>query len=275
MLFENIDLGILHTDEKMRLYHTMRSSWFFSSGTTVPKPECRFSIEKQAITSDHPYCNKCDVFGEYLVYAFYGRPAFKWKIEGTPNEPYPIFFVFHDNDTVKPSRIFPFDSGAFHCKRYGSAYSSSVLEDYALALPTRGVSPEKIPALVQAIWGSAQAYYHGNIPKGSKKLTDSTSVPLSAFDREYLSFIYSGFYNEADSRAFTIEYSYNDSLPLDSLERVYLPSSINLDIVEDLYNKLTAACGHDILIMNIPCLDGVDPFLNVYNIEGRRLFSWR
>jgi hypothetical protein len=58
----------------------------------------------------------CKVFGEPLLYFFYGRPAYRDASQTSPTRDvgfYPICFVFRPGTIAKGAkRLYPFDSGA-------------------------------------------------------------------------------------------------------------------------------------------------------------------
>src|SRR4051794_19000935 len=65
----------------------------------------------------------CDVYGEPLVYLFYGRPAYRraWSGGATTNLDYArICLILRDDVTAHAHRILPFDSGGFN--RYSGAF---------------------------------------------------------------------------------------------------------------------------------------------------------
>ena len=78
----------------------------------------------------------CKVFGEDLLYFFYGKPAYPAgeEIEGnrTDCDYCPVCFVV-DPHKVNIDRVFPFDSGAFKKKKYKDfMFRRTKLEDYLL-----------------------------------------------------------------------------------------------------------------------------------------------
>lgn len=61
----------------------------------------------------------CEVFDEEIVYLFYGRPSFKYKVKpgSTTNlAPYPVCFVFTPKILHQIKRLYPIDSGALEQK---------------------------------------------------------------------------------------------------------------------------------------------------------------
>jgi hypothetical protein len=80
--------------------------------------------------------NNCDVFGEELVYLFYGRFAYRIQMEENLNSlsnDGPVALIFKDNiaHNIHFKRVFPFDSGGYE-QFYQSALGSLDLLDYQL-----------------------------------------------------------------------------------------------------------------------------------------------
>lgn len=73
--------------------------------------------------------NHCKVFGESLLYLFYGRPSYRDPRQVTPMRDvslYPICFVFRPGTVCKKAkRLFPFDSGASQNGLYEPAVNRS------------------------------------------------------------------------------------------------------------------------------------------------------
>lgn len=59
---------------------------------------------------------------EKISYFFLGRPAYKTRLYESPSYwQLPSIFIFRKSENLKPSRIFPFDSGAMFDGRYDGA----------------------------------------------------------------------------------------------------------------------------------------------------------
>lgn len=248
MLFNKVDFSTLKSNEPMRLYHTMRSSDFYFSKTHNSNmlPESHLDLAKAAVVSEPETCRQCEVFKKYLVYAFYGRPAFRFDPHKEYEEPYPIFFVFDPDTQEQPAAIYPFDTGAFASGLYGTAYISKEIKDYALANNGEGLSVSDVAKLVQQIWGNNRNYYYGNVPQN--RMNTNKNIMLTELDRNYLSVIYEKLYGTADSRAFTVEFIYERCLPLKSLQSIYLPNAITAEEICEIYEKIQAACGHEVWV---------------------------
>lgn len=252
MLFSNVVFSSMESNELMRMYHTMRSSDFFfpERKNNNSLPESRLDLTKGAIVSEPGTCRQCEVFNKYLVYAFYGRPAFKFDPSKEPGEPYPVFLVFSPDTQQHPAAIYPFDTGAFKHGIYGNAYTSDNLEDYALANNAQGVRIADVAKLIKLIWGNNKNYYNGDVPQNRMKT--NRNVQLTDLDQNYLSVIYNKRYGKADSRAFTIEFIYEKCLPLESLQVIYLPNAISDEETLKVFDKIQAACGREVWVERLP-----------------------
>lgn len=121
----------------------------------------------------------CDVFDEQLLYFFVGRPAYQWlKSDGTPRDwELPTCFIFDEIPALTPKRIYPFDSGAHHQKRYPSYVQDIGREKFECASPA---APRR---LISAFYGSFSNYVSGR-PKSAADFSDEFS--LSPLDAEVL-----------------------------------------------------------------------------------------
>lgn len=152
MLFEEVILT--KPASQMYLYHTMKWPLHYDGHPSNNTQTAYCSFIRNGIFSDPSCCVPCSVHNEFLIYLFYGRPAYRWNTFS----PFPVLFVFSINATTLPYMIYPFDSGAFG-KRYGNAYSSKSLSTYSVYKDGNGISLDKIPSLIEAIWTSQVNYY--------------------------------------------------------------------------------------------------------------------
>jgi hypothetical protein len=86
--------------------------------------------------------SKCDIFGEDLVYLFYGRPAYRVKQSQNQSLEFewPIVLIFKPDCVSSIKRVFPFDSGAFGKGLYQEYFSSkSQIEDFQVEPNIEGV----------------------------------------------------------------------------------------------------------------------------------------
>lgn len=250
MLFQALTLPDHST--KMCLFHTAEWPIRFKGNLNDPRVTCYFSKEKNSMVADEKSCYPCDVHNEYLIYLFYGRPAYRWNYF----PPYPVLFVFSRDHAIRPYKIYPFDSGAFHGKFYDGAYSNDDLSQYLLFSKNKGVGIDDIPKLIDAIWGDKKNYYSGTVPNETL-MNGQYADSLSDLDKEYLRFIYAGpgpdgNYGKADSRAFTIEVIVHKRLPLHDLEKIYFPNAVNaMDVIrmKQLFSQMS---GHNVAAEVLP-----------------------
>lgn len=85
------------------------------------------------------YPKPCPVFGEELLYFFYGRPAYR---SGDDAALYltcraPVVIMLSPELVLEGKRMFPFDTGAFSAKRYATwMHESMRLSDFELECPS-------------------------------------------------------------------------------------------------------------------------------------------
>jgi len=115
----------------------------------------RAIMEDEALIPSH-----CSIFGENLVYLFYGRPAYRSVAEresSAIDAYWPICFVMKP-EVVAPKRIFPFDSGAFHHRLFDSVmYHRMIKEDFAL-----DADPGTPGKLLRLFWQDEKAYFNAH-----------------------------------------------------------------------------------------------------------------
>jgi hypothetical protein len=131
-------------------------------------------------SSDTLQARTCKVFGQPLLYFFYGRPAYRDASQIIPTRDigfYPICFVFRPGTIAKVAqRLYPFDSGASQSGLYEPAIQrTSALTDYPVVAVIESarkivrcffdtdeqyLSNKPKPGLLfSAAEGDAQAYY--------------------------------------------------------------------------------------------------------------------
>jgi hypothetical protein len=101
----------------------------------------------------------CRVFSEDLLYMFYGRPAYRAasEQEGSGLDAYwPICIVLNHDALLAPTRIFPFDSGAFHQRRFDRfMHHEMIKEDFEL-----DPDPSMPGRLLRLFWRDEKSYYN-------------------------------------------------------------------------------------------------------------------
>ena len=102
----------------------------------------------------------CDVFGENLLYLFYGRPSYRTakdiKASVMPAF-FPICIVLKPDSVSTPKRIVPFDSGAFEDGRFSEHMHPKMRRDDFFLEPV----PDMPSRLVSRFYGSNDAYFSG------------------------------------------------------------------------------------------------------------------
>lgn len=106
----------------------------------------------------------CRVFGENLLYLFYGRPAYRTaaELEHNGSDAYwPVCFVMEPH-AASASRIYPFDSGAFHHNRFDRVmYHKMMKEDFEL-----DIDPDVPGKLLRLFWHDERSYFNADGPSG-------------------------------------------------------------------------------------------------------------
>ena len=231
--------------------------------------DAEFDFSLGLIISDEQHGRKCEVFDEYLVYLFYGRPAFRWEEKGERKGIYPICFQFASN-AIEPHRIFPFDSGAFYHNYYNESTLnfSGKLEDYLLYGKDKGLPSTQIPQLVHVVWQTNRSYYEGRLLAPLSNVLSKSG--LSSFDKEYLTFVNKKAWDQSerdgDSRAYTIEFQIKNHLSLEALERVILPDCIEEVLIGKLTDFLNRACDHEVEIITSNCVRSVNSMFDSISV---------
>ena len=235
MLFENFNFKAIQDLPKLPFYHTI--IWddkAFYGQPSKHKYGHYVDTNKKGLSADKIRCVPCPVLKEYLIYIFYGRPAYRRFEE----QLFPIVFIFSPEADLSPYKIFPFDSGAFVSGKYrvnNKKVYSGKLEDYKITYESSGIAIDALPKVISAIWESNWNYYNEIIP-----ITKVINIfNSSSNEYEYLNFIYSGKngkYGDSDSRAMTFEISVKDFLSFEKLQKVLISASIGEENFEYLYN---------------------------------------
>ncbi len=117
-------------------------------------------LEKGAIAT-----KPCQFFKEDLVYAFYGKPAYRTKGSGKENrmlEYYPVAILLDPSGPYDIKRIFPFDTGAMKRGRYADfMHHDSTCEDFEIPLPI-----ENVKSVIEFFFSSNKDYILSRPNKG-------------------------------------------------------------------------------------------------------------
>jgi hypothetical protein len=187
-----------------------------------------------AITGDGRFASKalCPIYGTHLVYAFYGRPAYRFRDDGlSHNVPSysPVCFLLRPDLAGSSSRILPFDSGGF--ARYKAAMHPSLhLGSYELAAAT-----ESPTDLVGILWETNENYY------GSKYVEGLDVDPSMVALLHYYHLISNKLSVVFDNRCSTIEVQFASPLQLNgNVEAVIVPSGVAGDTAIRIAKSLNA-----------------------------------
>ncbi|NFV78583.1 hypothetical protein [Magnetospirillum aberrantis] len=102
----------------------------------------------------------CKVFGESLLYLFYGRPAYRpnQRVGNTSQNAYrPVCLLLGPSTAPPPRRAYPFDSGAFA----GCVFERHMHNDMELSSFELFPLPDSARKVVSTFFGDNRAYYHG------------------------------------------------------------------------------------------------------------------
>ncbi len=173
----------------------------------------------------------CKIFERDLIYAFYGRPAYRSKYTGNANLTHflPCVFIFDPGKIInKIVDVYPFDTGAFEAGRYQNYFHPQMLMEHFK------LSPEIKSAqqIVSFFYGSNSEYFSGrsrknfNCPSGAYEIEAYIEMARSSgdpFADDKFSY---------DDRASAIEIQFEGELSLaDALECCILPQQM-MDISE-------------------------------------------
>lgn len=99
----------------------------------------------------------CAIFQEPLLYLFYGRPAYRVASQQRNSgldAYWPVCFVLK-SDNVVPSRVYPFDTGAFEDGRFDDyRHHGMIKEDFELE-----PDPSSPGRLINLFWPDARSYF--------------------------------------------------------------------------------------------------------------------
>lgn len=187
-----------------------------------------------AISSAGEFAPKktCPIYGTHLVYAFYGRPAYRLKDDGlSHNIPSfaPVCILLRSKLTDDAARLLPFDSGGF--SMYGPAMHSSLqLQDYELSGGSK--SPNEI---IKRLWNSNLKYYGTKVLQGIS--IDASKIAL----QHYYQLISNKLSVSFDNRCSTIEVQFHAPMKLKgNVEAIIVPSEVASKHVAQIARSLKA-----------------------------------
>jgi hypothetical protein len=121
---------------------------------------------------------QCDVFGEPVVYAFLGRPAYRTRQQTNDRLHFDlpiVVIVKPDSALPTPARVFPFDTGAFEkglYKRY--FHKDTEVLDFEI-----GNSKDQAAKFIAMLYGNFREYFIGETGK-------NVDIPYGSFEAEGL-----------------------------------------------------------------------------------------
>ncbi len=185
---------------------------------------------------------RCTVFGEMLIYFFYGRPAYRpssWNVEAeSPASAFlPCSFVLRSDAVSMPKRVAAFDTGAYEKGLYKKFLHPNMKKEDFLLDPSMEVPPR----IVGRFYGSNGNYYFGN--------PISIVIPPLEFEvQSYYDIIRHAGHASIDDRGSAIEIQSDQSLSLTSdnvifvvLPKVFLDEKL---IQETIINRWKVIPGH-------------------------------
>jgi len=183
--------------------------------THCTKSEYFFDMIREGAISKRP----CKVFGEELVYLFYGRPSYRPYAEtaNTSLDAFrPVALLFRPEAIAAIRRIHPFDTGAFANGLYGHFIPGHArMQNYEIRPDLEAASKS-----VSFFFGSNRNYYLGRTAPGASAPPANPTVSslLGMFQARGLS--------EVDDRRSAIEVQVAADVKLDSdaIMAICLPS---------------------------------------------------
>lgn len=179
----------------------------------------------------------CPVYGETLLYLFYGKPSYRVNAGEEASRlraRLPVCFILSPDILDSCKRIVPFDSGAFAGKIYSQFISPN------MKLPDFELAPfiESAQKLISRFFESNNDYYWG-------KANANVSLPVMQFEAEaYYYLILDSSKGPSDDRSCTIELQTDHpvELTVQTVEAVVLPEQFLEDdrVREILVNEWVA-----------------------------------
>jgi hypothetical protein len=175
----------------------------------------RSMIESGAITPQ-----PCSVFNKKLVYAFYGRPGYRSRHDGSIGlaARAPVIVTFRSTLALRGTRLYPFDTGAYAAGRYQRwLHPNTTVDDFAL------------PATNDAARKHVSAFFQSN----DNYLKANPKTPQlehhGEFEVEQLKHILSDIdAEESDTRRLAMELQVDTPIPLNPsiVDSVVLPAEL-------------------------------------------------
>jgi len=159
--------------------------------------------------SDSLTPQSCRIFGQPLLYCFYGRPAYRANLDEAPSglgHYLPVCVLFKAPKGCTPRRVFPFDSGAFKSGYYEEAIHRAMsVDDFGL-----DADPHTPGRVISLFFGSVGAYLN-------TQPSNALEVDFTQFEaRAYHALITKQTKSNADDRVCAIEVQLDESVSLQS-----------------------------------------------------------
>ena len=162
---------------------------------------------RQILGSDTLEPRPCSVYGEDLLYFFYGRPSYRVNSDvGAAKllSCLPVCFILAGDDVEDCRRMMPFDSGAFSAGLFSPAVFARIHRDDFQLTPRM----ESAQRLVSKFYESNGDYFWGR-PK------PAVSIPALQFEAEaYQELVQSRAAATFDDRCSALEVQLHESYPL-------------------------------------------------------------
>jgi len=216
---------------------------------------------------------ECDVFlKEKINYFFVGRPSYKYTTDSSSADHWelPCCFIFAADIIKDPSRVFPFDSGAFSKKRFPDYIGMMPRSEFELRIPD---APQRI---IGSFFGSAKSYFLLN-PKSSQIFDQEFS--LSPFDAEVQAILRLAGEKtlpDFDDRRFAIEVQSKEpvNLSIDKPLAVVLPEQyLDIPAVRNMIQDVWGAepLGYPMFSLSVSAYHAMI-YQEVYSFYKRRKF---
>ena len=177
--------------------------------------------------------HECKQYKEFLLYSFYGRPAYRFKDDGfTFRQPSyaPVCFLLNPKIIPTAKRILPFDSGAF------ASYSPTFPKTWARDLFELVIGYDDAGKVVSTFWGGNREYYDVEHRLGL------TFSPVDEKLAHYYELISRSAAEKVDQRCSTVEVQISAPLPLKgNIIAVLLPSTVATQEVRDSIKEIGAS----------------------------------
>jgi hypothetical protein len=148
---------------------------------------------------------ECPIFtGEFLLYFFYGRPAYRAGQGGVKLPEAPISLLIDAKHLTAVHRVAPFDPGAFHKRMYERHFHPRMTKEEFLVDPAL----EMASRIVGGFYDSNDRYYRC-------RPLETLTIPAWDFhSTSYLQLIRDRHPGPPDDRRVTIEVQTNHTVPL-------------------------------------------------------------